>query len=34
VDRVVAASVEMHGAMLATLDVKHVPVFEGLRPPF
>lgn len=34
VDYAVAATVEMHGATLATLNVKHFPMIEGLRPPF
>lgn len=34
VDYVVAASVRLHGAELATLNVKHFPMIEGLRPPW
>jgi predicted nucleic acid-binding protein len=34
VDYAVAATVELHGATLATLSTKHFPMFEGLRPPY
>lgn len=34
VDYAVAATVELHGATLATLNVRHFPMFEGLLPPF
>jgi predicted nucleic acid-binding protein len=34
VDYVVAATAELHGAELATLNVKHFPMFERLAPPF
>jgi predicted nucleic acid-binding protein len=34
VDYAVAATVELHGATLATLNVKHFPMIKGLRPPF
>lgn len=34
VDYVVAATVELHGARLATLNVKHFPMIEGLAPPY
>ncbi len=34
VDYAVAATVEVHGASLATLNVQHFPMFKGLRPPF
>jgi predicted nucleic acid-binding protein len=33
-DYAVAATVELHGATLATLNVRHFPMFEGLRPPY
>ncbi len=34
VDYVVAASAELHDAELATLNVRHFPMFKGLRPPW
>jgi len=34
VDYAVAATVELHGAQLATLNTKRFPMFEGLRPPY
>lgn len=34
VDCAVAATVELHGASLATLNVRHFPMFEGLEPPY
>ena len=34
VDYAVAATAELHGARLATLNVKHFPMFKGLRPPY
>lgn len=34
VDYAVAATVEFHGATLATLNVKHFPMFEGLQAPW
>lgn len=34
VDYVVAATVELHGATLATLNVRHFPMIEGLKPPY
>jgi predicted nucleic acid-binding protein len=34
VDYVVAATAELHGAGLATLNVRHFPMFKGLRPPW
>ncbi len=33
-DYLVAATAEIQGLELATLNVKHFPMFEGLRPPF
>ena len=34
VDYVVAATAELHGARLATLNMKHFPMFKGLEPAF
>lgn len=34
VDYVVAATAELHGAELATLNTRHFPMFKGLRPPW
>jgi predicted nucleic acid-binding protein len=34
VDYVIAASAEVQQARLATLNVKHFPMFEGLAPPW
>ncbi|MGH3585446.1 MAG: type II toxin-antitoxin system VapC family toxin [Pseudonocardia sp.] len=34
VDYLIAASADVHGYELATLNVKHFPMFEGLTPPF
>jgi predicted nucleic acid-binding protein len=34
VDYVVAATAEIHGAELLTLNVKHFPMLPGLRPAF
>jgi len=34
VDYLVAATAELHGARLATLDVRHFPMVKGLRPPW
>jgi predicted nucleic acid-binding protein len=34
VDYVVAATAELHDAQLATLNVRHFPMFEDLRPPW
>ncbi len=33
-DLVVAATVQELGAALATTNVRHFPMFEGLRPPY
>jgi len=33
-DYLVAATAETIGARLATLNVKHFPMFEGIQPPF
>jgi predicted nucleic acid-binding protein len=33
-DYVIAATAELHGLDLATLDVKHFPMFPDLRPAF
>jgi predicted nucleic acid-binding protein len=34
VDYVAAATAELHEAELATLNVRHFPMFKGLRPPW
>lgn len=34
VDYVVAATAELHDAELATLNVRHFPMFKGLRAPW
>jgi predicted nucleic acid-binding protein len=34
VDYAVAATAELHAASLATLNVKHFPMFVGLEPPW
>jgi predicted nucleic acid-binding protein len=34
VDYAVAATVDLNGATLATLNVRHFPMFKDLRPPF
>lgn len=34
VDYVVAATTELNEAELATLHVRHFPLFKGLRPPW
>lgn len=34
VDYVVAATAELHGAVLATLNVRHFPMLEGLQQPW
>lgn len=34
VDYVVAATAELHDVELATLNVRHFPMFRGLRPPW
>jgi predicted nucleic acid-binding protein len=33
-DYLIGATAELHGAELATLNVRHFPMFPGLRPPF
>mgnify|MGYP001240526808 CR=1 FL=1 len=33
-DHLIAATVEYHGADLATLNVRHFPMFPDLEPPF
>lgn len=33
-DYLIAATTKVLGLELATLNVKHFPMFEGLRPPF
>jgi predicted nucleic acid-binding protein len=34
VDYVIAATAELHEAKLATLNVRHFPMFKGLTPPW
>jgi hypothetical protein len=34
VDYAVAATADLHGVQLATLNVKHFPMFPDLRPPW
>ncbi len=34
VDYLVAATAELHGARLATLNVRHFPMLKGLEPPW
>jgi predicted nucleic acid-binding protein len=34
VDYVIAATAELHEATLATLNVRHFPMFEGLGSPW
>jgi predicted nucleic acid-binding protein len=34
VDYIVAATAELHEADLATLSLRHFPMFKGLRPPW
>ena len=33
-DYLIAATAEVHGLNLATLNVRHFPMFERLQPPF
>jgi len=33
-DYLIAATADVRGAELATLNVRHFPMFAGLRPPF
>jgi predicted nucleic acid-binding protein len=33
-DYLIAASADVHGYELVTLNVRHFPMFEGLAPPF
>ncbi len=33
-DYLIAATADLHGLDLATLNVRHFPMFEGLRAPF
>jgi predicted nucleic acid-binding protein len=33
-DYLIAATAEEEGASLVTLNVKHFPMFSGLRPPW
>lgn len=34
IDALIAATAHLFGAELATLNVKHFPVFAGLKPPY
>lgn len=34
VDYVIAATAQVHGLELATLNTKHFPMFDDLKPPF
>lgn len=34
IDHLVAATAEVHGCALATLNIKHFPMFDGLQAPF
>ncbi len=34
VDYLIGATAELHSADLATLSIKHFPMFKGLRPPY
>lgn len=34
VDYLIAATAEVHGLELATLNIKHFPMFADLKPPF
>lgn len=34
VDYLIAATVQLHGLELATLNTKHFPMFDGLQAPF
>lgn len=33
-DYLIAATAELKGYQLATLNIRHFPMFKGLRPPF
>lgn len=33
-DYLIAATADVRGLLLATLNVRHFPMFEGLEPPF
>lgn len=33
-DAIIAAAVETHKAELKTLNIKHFPMFKGLKPPY
>ena len=33
-DYLIAATTDVKGYQLATLNVRHFPMFKGLRPPF
>lgn len=34
VDYLIAATAQLHGLQIATLNTKHFPMFERLQPPF
>lgn len=34
VDYLIAATAQVHGLQLATLNTKHFPMFDDLKPPF
>ena len=34
VDYLIGSTAELHSADLATLNIKHFPMFKGLRPPY
>jgi predicted nucleic acid-binding protein len=34
VDHLIAATAQLHGMELATLNVRHFPMFDDLQPPF
>ena len=33
-DAIIAATAEVHGAELETLNIKHYPMLKGLKPPY
>ena len=33
-DALIAATAEQHGLALATLNIKHFPMFKGLKRPY
>ncbi len=34
VDYIIGATAKLQSADLATLNIKHFPMFKGLRPPY